>query len=458
MLTRSAPRALVALALSGMLGGCLFMIPHRTAPKPVVQVKMLGTAPAGAPAGEVQVYRSTQDLPRGFFFARQAGGRVKLYAAPGYPSTGQPDVVIAGMAATTPNGAMGYLNPRDIETAFVAKARELGANGLFIGTGDPRVGYAIHVSAAQAADQRPPAKVLLAEVTRKVGGYQPAAAPTRHDMAAGEPITFDARRGDCYLLGFALDTDGELGPRAQSGILIDSHSGDPLMSNRSTMAIEEIGDVDGFQLRAPTGGHYLHLRSGSLALGCAWTGGPVQVTIRGFGRSALGQGHYLARVYKKHVSEAELKRKKAANDRAVAQAEAENARYRAEEAERERQREAERQQREAERQQREAERASQRSSSGGGGGGASGYYSFSLKNECDRTVRLKITSSSGDPKFAGGTETSIGANTIQSYSGTGPKYFWIIDDSGNGISSFTASSGQRDMQVTRGCSGFAPKF
>ena len=363
------------------------------------------------------------------------------------------------MAATTPNGAVGYLNPRDIQQAFVAKARELGANGLFIGTGDPRVGYAIHVSPATAAERHPPAPILLAEVARGKAGFHPAAAATRHDMAGAETIAFDARRGDCYLLGFALDTDGQLGPRAQNGILIDSHSGDPLMSNRSTMAIEKIGEVDGFELRAPTGGHYLHLRSGSLALGCAWAGGPVQVTIRGFGRSMLGQGHYLTRIYKKHVSAAELQRKKADNDRAVAQAEADAARFRAEEAERERRREAERQQREEDRRQRDAARASQRSAGGGGGGGgASGYYSFSLKNECDRTVRLKITSSSGDPKFAGGTETSIGANTIQSYSGTGPKYFWIIDGSGNGVSSFTASSGQHDMQVTRSCSGFAPRF
>ncbi len=451
--------ALVALGLGSMLGGCLGLIaPQPAAPKPVVTIKELGVAPkAGVAGGDVQVFRTVQELPRGFFFGRQAGSKVKLYAAPDYPSADQPNVVIAGMAAAPPAGSSGYLRPKDVEEAFVAKAKELGANGLFIGTGTGRVAYAVHVSPAAVVEKTATAEALLSAEARQKPGFHPDGKLTRHDMTAGEPVSFQARKGECYLLVFALDTDAVLAPKAEMGILIDSHSGDELMSNRSTMPKEEIADVDGFSLSAPSNGRYLHLRSGSLSLGCAWTGSQVSVTLRGWGRSPLGQGHYVTRIYRKHISRAELSRKKADNDRAVAQAEADAERYRREEEARRQQREAERQQREAERQQREAERASRQSSSSSSGG-ASGYYSFSLKNECSQTVKLKISSSSGDPKFSGGTETSIGANTIQSYSGSGPKYFWILDSSGNGISSFTASSGQRDMRITSGCTGFAPKF
>ena len=452
--------ALVALGLGSMLGGCLGLIaPRPAAPKPVITIKELGAAPgAGATGGDVQVFRTVQELPRGFFFGRQAGSKVKLYAAPDYPSADQPNVVIAGMAAAPPAGSSGYLRPKDVEEAFVAKAKELGANGLFIGTGTGRVAYAVHVSPAAVVEKTATPAALLVKEARQRPGFHPDGKAVRHDMAAGEPVSLQARKGNCYLMVFALDTDAVLAPKAEMGILVDSHSGDELMSNRSTMPKEEIADVDGFSLSAPSNGRYLHLRSGSLSLGCAWTGSQVSVTLRGWGRSPLGQGHYVTRIYRKHISHAELSRKKAANDRAVAQAEADAERYRREEAARQRQREAERQQREAERQQREAERASrQASSSGGGSGGASGYYSFSLKNECSQTVKLKISSSSGNPKFSGGTESSIGANTIRSFSGSGPTYFWILDSSGNGVSSFTASSGQRDMRITAGCSGFAPR-
>jgi len=457
MNTRSV---LVLVGLTGVLGGCPGLIaPGARSVEPVVTVKPLGTAPGGAvAAGEVQLYRSAQDLPAGFYFARNAAGQVKLYASPAYPTADQPNLVIAGMAAAPPEGSTGWLNPKDIEAAFRAKAGELGGNGLFVGTGDARIGYVIHVSPAAAVSETEKPDKLLAQAAREQVGFEPDGKPTRHEMAGAEPVTFAARRGDCYLIAFALDTDGVLAPRAETGILIESHSGDELMSNRTTMPIEAIGDVDGFELRAPANGRYLHLRSGALSLGCAWAASQVSVVIYGAGRSPLGQGHYLTRVYRKHISNGELARKKKENDQAVAQAEADAERFRQEEAQRERQREAERQQREAEERQREAARGSAGSGGGGGGGGGgSAYYSFSMKNECSHTVKLKITSSTGNPKFSGGTETSIGANTIQSYSGTGPTYFWILDDSGEGVSSFTASAGQRDVRITPSCGGFAPR-
>ena len=61
-----------------------------------------------------------------------------------------------------------------------------------------------------------------------------------------------------------------------------------------------------------------------------------------------------------------------------------------------------------------------------------------------------------DSKYGSGTNTSIGANTISSYSGTAPQMYWIIDDSENGLSAYTAHPGSQSVRILPSCTGFAP--
>ena len=78
---------------------------------------------------------------------------------------------------------------------------------------------------------------------------------------------------------------------------------------------------------------------------------------------------------------------------------------------------------------------------------------MSLKNECARTVKIFI----GDkPKYGSGTNTSVSSNSINSYSGTAPRTYWIIDDSENGLSAYTATPGSQSVRILPSCTGFAP--
>ena len=110
-------------------------------------------------------------------------------------------------------------------------------------------------------------------------------------------------------------------------------------------------------------------------------------------------------------------------------------------------------QRAAYQEQQQAQQASQpAASSGGGDGGApvpAQTASVSLKNVCGQTVKLFF----GDkPKFGSGRSSSIGSNTLQSASMGVGDTVWIVDDSGNGIASYTASAGSQRIEVN--CGGF----
>lgn len=88
----------------------------------------------------------------------------------------------------------------------------------------------------------------------------------------------------------------------------------------------------------------------------------------------------------------------------------------------------------------------------GSGNAGGGNWSLSLKNNCKKTVKLFL---GNKPKFGSGTSTSISANTITSYSGREGDLIWIVDERDNGLSSLSPRGSQR-MQITEGCSGFAP--
>ena len=75
--------------------------------------------------------------------------------------------------------------------------------------------------------------------------------------------------------------------------------------------------------------------------------------------------------------------------------------------------------------------------------------SVTLRGECPQTVKLFF----GDkPKFGSGRTSSIGSNHVQSASMRVGDTVWVVDDSGNGLASYTASPGSQTVIVT--CGGF----
>jgi hypothetical protein len=94
-----------------------------------------------------------------------------------------------------------------------------------------------------------------------------------------------------------------------------------------------------------------------------------------------------------------------------------------------------------------------RPSSGSGSNGGSQIVSLSLHNDCPETVRLFFGNT---PKYGSGTESSIFANSTESHSMREGEMVWIVDRSGNGMSSLTVSPGQTLVTITRSCTGFAP--
>ncbi len=78
--------------------------------------------------------------------------------------------------------------------------------------------------------------------------------------------------------------------------------------------------------------------------------------------------------------------------------------------------------------------------------------SLTLHNDCPHTVRLFFGRT---PKFGSGTESSISSNSRESHAMREGDMVWIVDESGNGMSSLTASPGQTNVTITRSCTGFA---
>lgn len=106
---------------------------------------------------------------------------------------------------------------------------------------------------------------------------------------------------------------------------------------------------------------------------------------------------------------------------------------------------------EARRREDDARRAQQSSSQSSAPSAPSGWH-LSLKNNCKQTVKLFLGKK---PKWGSGTYTSLGSNTITSYSGSAGDMIWIVDDGQNGLSSATPS-GNQSMQILPSCTGFGP--
>lgn len=80
--------------------------------------------------------------------------------------------------------------------------------------------------------------------------------------------------------------------------------------------------------------------------------------------------------------------------------------------------------------------------------------SVRLRSSCSKTVKVFFGKT---PKFGSGTTTPIGGNSVQSRQMKEGDMMWIVDDSGNGLASFTVSQGTREVEITSSCTSFSSR-
>lgn len=426
-------------------------------PLPEIVTKQLAEEPLPVTTepGAIAVFTGKAELPRGFFYYQDRQGeggapRTKLFAKAEYPTPSAPHVVIAGMITERPV----YASQRPALLAeYQRRASEMGANALYL-TSDPQpLAFAI-----VASDAVPPATKktfvdLANEERRKLSKYKKLGAAASLDLGNAE-FSVDTKKAHCYAVSIVFQGDSQLNDSAERALFVSLKSGDRLMGNKSLAGPKEsIDNPDGLAIEAPTHGRFLHMRSFSRELGCA--AGTAHAALRLWTQgntAAIGQGNATLQFFERSISNAQVAQLLQERDRQMEEAriaaEQQRRQDEARAAERERERERDRE-REQDRMASTRYASSNQSSSSPA---TNSHFSMSLKNECRETVKLFI----GDkPKYGSGTSTSVSSNSINSYSGSAPQTYWIVDSSGNGMSSYTASAGSNNVQILPSCTGFA---
>lgn len=108
------------------------------------------------------------------------------------------------------------------------------------------------------------------------------------------------------------------------------------------------------------------------------------------------------------------------------------------------------------RKQEEANRAAEAQSPPAGGGNADkpsgpGPVSFSMRNSCRETVHLFYGQT---PKFGSGHTDQMSGNSVHSESQQPGTMIWIVDDSENGVASFSVSAGIHELEIGPSCTSF----
>ena len=411
----------------------------------VVETKMLADSfKTGNPSPE-QIEILVRELPVGFFYY-SSGQKKKLFAVPDYPSAGDANQVLMAIATEERAPFRGARKAEAIE-AFQAQAAAVGANALYLPTEDSRLAFAIYVSPTSAQVDPPAAEVLAAE-GQELEGYAPVGEA--FEVALNEAkFEVTTQRGECMAFAFALNEGAVLNNDALHGFFFELTSQDALLGNRSlSPPKQEIENPDGLPISAPLNGAYVGLRGHASTAGCAMGDAGASLMLWTKGKSPnIGEGTLLVQRYGKTISEEELQAKKEKMDAGFARAEAEM--------------QAQREQDERDRAAKEAADAAAKaaakeakaSQSKAATTGGSSYYSMTLKSECDHTVSVFI----GDTIHSNGTTTSISSNSVNSYSGTAPESYWVLDSSGDPVGSYTASPGKQNVVLLESCTGIVPK-
>lgn len=438
--------------------GCLGAIQRmqQPGPPPEIVTKQLSeeTHPVTTTPENIAIYTGKSELPRGFFFYQDRNGeggtlRTKLYAMPAYPTTSAPHIVIAGMGTERPV----YAAQRSaLLQSYKERASAMGANALYL-TGDRHpLAFAVVASDATPPKDEKTFVDLANEERRKLPGYKKLGAPTTLALTNAQ-FSVDTQKARCYAMSVVFHGGRQLNAAAESALFVSLESRDKLLGNKSLAGPKEVIDnPDGLEILAPTHGRFLNMRSFSRELGCAAGSGQAVLKLWTSGNTtAIGQGDATVQIFQKSISNRQLsqllQRREQRMEEARIAAERQRRMDEARAAERERERERDRE-RERNRDRMNATASASQSSRQA----TSTHFSMSLKNECRQTVKLFI----GDkPKYGSGTSTSVSSNSINSYSGMGPKTYWIVDSSGNGISSYTASPGSNNVRILSSCTGFA---
>lgn len=445
---------LLTMALCGLttLGGCFHLLARQSARNREVSVRervlVTKRLPVRAQPQRLVVYNRVKDLPRGLFF-RGRGRTGRIFAVRGYPSAAAPHRVVAVFRWTGGR----YSSRRQIPQRVLARASKLGATALFRASRYSRVVYALLVSRAAARGARRGANALIRAKSAKHPGYRALGRPMRRQLADLQRVVIHTRPAHCYKVVVALDARADLGPAGQAGISTLVSSADPLIRRRSSMPTERVRAAGGLRLRAPLHGRYVNLRAFTVGVGCAMTTTTAAVVVRALGRSAnLGRGEVWAQVLVRRITHEELRTRKAESDRRYHLTRLRAERYRRERLRRERERRLRREEDRRRRYERSRRNRYGSSTRRSGSSGGRGSYSLRLKNRCRRTVRLFI---GRKPRFSSGRNTSLGGNTVTSYSGFAPQTIWIVGSSGRGVSSYALGAGRHELVITRSCMGFA---
>ncbi len=420
-------------------------------PLPPIESKVLSETSfdKSVEAGAVQVFRRREELPRGLFFyqdRKDGKTRTKLFASAQYPSVEQPHVVLAAMAVT---GAVRSQQKPALEAEYRTRASEMGANALYFAS-SPSVVFAIRLGAGNAGiSDASPDKMAKTE-RKSLQGYKPLGAPRTIELGRAE-FVMPTKSARCYAMTVVMEEGARFSQDASHALYVALKSGDRLLGNRSLKGpVEEIENSDGLEILAPRHGAFLHMRSFSNTLGCTNAETSAQIRFWTMGNSSdIGTGALRVQLFEKKISKSKLatmlKESDARWERARIEAEQERIRQDREDLARLKRE----QQARADRDARQAAQARSAPSPA-----ASTFFSMSLKSECSHTVKLFLGKK---PRFGSGETRTISSNSINSFSGTAGKMFWIVDASGNGVSSYVASAGSQSIKILASCSGFAPR-
>lgn len=82
------------------------------------------------------------------------------------------------------------------------------------------------------------------------------------------------------------------------------------------------------------------------------------------------------------------------------------------------------------------------------------HVSFTLRSSCSKTVSVFFGKT---PRYGSGRTTPIGGNSVQNESLSAGDMLWIVDGSGNGLSSVSVSSGTREVEIGSSCTSLSSR-
>jgi hypothetical protein len=80
--------------------------------------------------------------------------------------------------------------------------------------------------------------------------------------------------------------------------------------------------------------------------------------------------------------------------------------------------------------------------------------SFTLRSSCSKTVSVFFGQT---PKYGSGRTTPIGGNSVQNESLNAGDMLWLVDGSGNGLSSVSVSTGTREVEIGSSCTSLSSR-